>query len=130
MNAYAPTLNVGDILTRPKLQGLIEHCGVVIGHDAVLHNTPERGEHLTSVREFSASQPMQVRPTGINPQIVSARSYKILANPKRYDAVNRNCQHTVSEVVCGIAKSPLVLAAILIAIIATIIIGVNLIRNR
>jgi hypothetical protein len=130
MNAYAPLLNIGDVLTRPKLQGLIEHCGVVVGRDTVLHNTPERGEHLTSVREFSANQPVQVKRTNADPITIQSRSHKILGNPKHYDAVNRNCQHTVSEVLYGIAKSPLAIIGVLIAIGVLIFVGIYLIRNR
>jgi len=110
-----PTINIGDILTRPKALGFIEHFGVAVARNMVLQNTPEKGEHLTTYDGFSAGKPVTVHKTGANPMSVQARSQQILANPKKYDAIRRNCQHTVYEVICGIAKSPLVVAALVVA---------------
>lgn len=113
MNYYQPSLNIGDLLIRPKVLGLIDHFGVVIAHDRVLQNTPERGEHVTTVNEFSAGQKITVRSTGANPSSVLARAREILAYPQKYHLINRNCQHTANEVANGEAKSPMLFLAIL-----------------
>src|SRR4029077_2949370 len=101
-----PALNIGDVLIRPKIAGFVDHVGIVVGAGLVLHNTPQNGEHIGTTQEFSAGQPVTVKQTGANPDAVVARAQQILANPKRYDAVFRNCQHTVTQTLFGIAKSP------------------------
>ena len=114
------TLGIGDLLMRPKFPG-IEHKGVVVGHNLVCHNTPERGEHVSTVKEFAAGQPVRVQRTGANPSDVLTRTNKVLANPKRYDAVHRNCEHTVLEIVCGVAKSPFVLTVICLLVLGGVL---------
>jgi hypothetical protein len=107
MNQYY-SLTIGDLISRPKALGLVEHFGVVIGPDAVLQNTPERGEHLTSFVEFAAGQRIRKWSTSANPMSVVARARQILARPREYNAVNRNCQHTAHEAADGRAKSPII----------------------
>jgi len=96
---------VGDVLTRPKALGIATHFGVVIAPNAVLQNTPERGEHLTTVQDFSAGKPITVHRTGVHPSIVVARAHNALANPQKYDLIQNNCEHTTTKIVQGIAKS-------------------------
>ena len=117
------TINIGDLLTRPKFFGFVklEHKGVVVAPNTVLHNTPEKGEHLATLHEFSSGEPVKVHRTGANPSSVIARSQKVLANPKKYDAVSRNCEHTAYEIICGIAKSPLVIMGVIIIATATLV---------
>jgi hypothetical protein len=98
-------LNVGDVLLRRKLLGFW-HPGVAVGPDAVFHNTPERGEHLSSVAQFAAGESIEVRPTGADPRSVIARARDALSRPRRYNLATRNCEHTVSEILWGFAKSP------------------------
>ena len=124
-----PHLNIGDVLTRPKCLGIIEHCGVLVGHDTVLHNTPGKGEHLATVREFSGGAPVKVRRTGANPSGVWARCQKILSAPKAYDPLERNCEHTTNEVAHGEAKSPQIVGVALL-VIALIGGGFLLARSR
>ena len=50
----------GDILSRRK--GVVMHRGVALGNGQVLHNTPSRGEHISSVEEFRAGQRLHVEP--------------------------------------------------------------------
>ena len=100
-------LKIGDILSRLKFPG-VRHVGVVVGPDAVCHNTPERGEHVSTIAEFTAGQEITVKHSGINPMIIIANARRILANPKRYDAAVRNCEHTVSDMLHGVAESPAV----------------------
>lgn len=130
MNQYYPTINIGDILTKRKLLGIIEHYGVVIGRNTVLQNTPERGEHAVTIDEFAKGQAIQVKPTGVDPSVVSARGQEILANPKRYHPAKRNCQHTAFEAISGEAKSPTATLALFVVAIAAIIAAVISLRKR
>lgn len=116
---YTPT--VGDLLMRPKALGIVEHVGIIVGADAVYHNTPERGEHVSSVAEFAAGKPVNAVATGVEPASVLNRVQGALSRPKKYCPVTRNCEHSVSEVLLGIAKSPQLLGIIVpLAIIAII----------
>jgi len=110
----AVRINVGDILTRPKFPG-VDHMGVFAGNNLVCHNTPDKGEHISTVQEFADGQPMKVQRTGADASKTIPRINQRLANPKRYDLFRRNCQHTANEIVYGVAKSPIV-AAILFAL--------------
>jgi hypothetical protein len=113
MNHNYLNIGIGDLLFRPKL-GFIDHVGVGIGLNKVLHNLPGKGEHVSTIAEFGSGQPITVRPTGADPVAVAARARRSLANPKRYHLLFRNCQHTVSEILYGVAKSPLAIAALVL----------------
>jgi hypothetical protein len=117
---YNFAIGIGDVLARPKFFGLVQHLGVLVGYNLVLTNTPERGEHIATLHEFSANEQITVHRTGADPSTVVARARGILARPKRYDPVLRNCQHTVNEIVKGVAESPLVRCAGLLGLIGLI----------
>lgn len=100
---YLP--QVGDMLFRPKMNGFIEHEGIVVGPDLVLDNTPEKGEHLGTITEFAAGEKVRVQRTNANQSDVMRRAQQVLSRRKNYNAAFRNCQHTVSEVLTGTAQS-------------------------
>ena len=99
-------LRIGDKLVQQKMGGLWQHVGVVIGPDCVLHNTLEKGEHSTTVTDFSGGKPFQVVETDADPVTVVTRARKILANPQTYGVFTRNCEDTVYEVLIGKPVSP------------------------
>jgi len=111
------SLAIGDFLTRPKALGFIEHVGVYLGSNAVATNTPEKGEHVTTLQEFASGQPVKVQRTNANPVAVTVNAQKILSNPKRYDLFARNCEHTAHEIIHGIAKSPMLAVLGILALI-------------
>jgi hypothetical protein len=103
---YPSILGIGDVLMRPKCFGFVQHRGVFLGGNAVITNTPDRGEHLATVDEFSAGERITPHRSGANPLDVLARGQRILAHPRKYDPIFRNCEHTASELTDGKAKSP------------------------
>ncbi len=103
---HTPIIGIGDVLMRPKFFGLVQHRGVFVGGNAVLTNTPGKGEHLVTVDEFSAGERITPHRSGANPLDVLARGRRILANPRKYDPILRNCEHTTTELTDGKAKSP------------------------
>lgn len=113
---YNHVLTIGDLLSRPKLLGLMEHYGVVVGPNAIFHNTPQKGEHVSPMADFAAGEKVKVRRTGADPWGVIARLRKALARPQKYDLATRNCEHTVTEVLSGIPKSPTFVVVALIAV--------------
>ncbi len=81
------------------------HKGVALGDGRILHNTPFKGEHVCSESEFRAGRRLYVeRREGGTPEIIRSRIY---ATEKRnYNLLTNNCEHTVSRVMDGQAKSP------------------------
>jgi hypothetical protein len=128
MNNHTSSLSIGDLLTRPKTIGIVAHVGIVVGPDTVLHNTPEKGEHLATVRDFANGYPVRVYSTGANGMTVQSRCRTTIAKRRKYHALLRNCEHTAYEVLCGIAKSPQVLAALTFGVI--ILLAFIVLRRR
>lgn len=116
------TPTIGDLLVRPKAFGIFSHFGVLVGPNTVLQNTPDKGEHLATVREFAAGKPVTVLPTGINWSQVAVRVRRVLANPKAYNPFSRNCEHTATEVVRGSSTSPQLLLFAALAVVLLLII--------
>ena len=117
---YTPS--IGDLLVRPKAFGIVKHVGVLVAHNTVLQNTPEKGEHLTTMAEFAAGAPVTVLPTGAHPSHVMARARQILARAKAYNPLARNCEHTATEAVRGVAKSPQLLFFAAFAVIIALLV--------
>lgn len=102
-------LKPGDVLRRWKSG--VWHLGIYMGEGQVLHNTPGRGpgERLASLGSFAASQEMQVaRGNPKQRHEVMRRASAILAHPRSYSYVWRNCEHTAYEVMEGLPRSPTV----------------------
>ena len=97
----------GDIVSRRK--GLVMHKGVALGDGRVLHNTPFRGEHVCTESEFRDGKRMYVeRREGGTPNAIRARIYDAEneSGNRKYNLLTNNCEHTVSRVTDGKAKSP------------------------
>lgn len=95
----------GDFLKRDK--GLHDHVGVAWFDGRVLHNSPFRGEHLSSIEEFAAGRPVRVRPTAaVRREHVLANGMKVLRAPRGYHLWRNNCEHTAHYVVHGRPSSP------------------------
>lgn len=104
-------LKSGDIVRRRK--GWVWHWGVYLGSDRVLHNTPEKGEHVSSLEDFAAEKPVErfsVRE--IDRSAILARAATVAANPKEYSYLWRNCEHTVLSMYQNEERSPTVEAAV------------------
>jgi hypothetical protein len=118
-------LNPGDLLLRPKCLGIIQHEGVVVGPNAVLHNTPDKGEHVSTVDEFADGKPVQVRPTATASAVIRSRANQLLCRPRPYDPFGRNCQHTASELVSGRASSAWVQVLTILLVVAAAALAIS-----
>lgn len=100
---YDFNLIPGDVVRRRK--GAVWHWGVCI-QEGIVHNTPEKGEHISSLAEFADVQQIEVfRPHDINRHEIISRAYEIVNNPSDYQYLWRNCEHTVTEIIKGEAMS-------------------------
>ncbi|MEX0899280.1 MAG: lecithin retinol acyltransferase family protein [Gammaproteobacteria bacterium] len=100
-------LQAGDLIRRRK--GLVWHWGVYLGPGRVLHNTPVRGEHVSTMEAYADGETVERfsvqdsdRPT------ILARAANIAANPKQYSYLWRNCEHTVVSLYSNEERSPTV----------------------
>jgi hypothetical protein len=84
--------------------GLVHHVGILRPDGLVVHNTPARGEHISSMPEFAEGAPIH------DGGVIPAAHLPILRNnlriasrqPRQYDAINNNCEHFVTKLL-GIA---------------------------
>ena len=104
MTYYLP----GDILSRRK--GLVQHKGIALDDGRVLHNVPGRGEHVSSLREFSAGRRVRAQRLSVAQRqraLRAARSHAYAQDDGRgYHLLRNNCEHTVNRLSMGEARSP------------------------
>lgn len=94
----------GDMLSRRK--GLVMHRGIALGDGRVLHNTPFKGEHISSEAEFRAGQRMYVTRLDRNVRERALRHVESDAAGRPYSLVTNNCEHTVSRAIGAVPESP------------------------
>jgi hypothetical protein len=96
-------LRPGDVVARRK--GPVMHKGVVMPDGRILHNTPGRGEHLSTLEAFAAGK----RVHRVRRACDASRARAYDATPRRdrgYNLFTYNCEHTASRVVHGREESP------------------------
>ncbi|MDO6542798.1 hypothetical protein [Photobacterium sanguinicancri] len=129
------TLNLTSVteLYRKKASGMVAHAGLLLeftcGRQAVLHNTPERGAHLSSFVQFSENQNVNITKQYFSElDIMKQRIVSILSKKNKYSVFD-NCEHLASEVITGIAKSPQLQATIAGTAIGTAL-GCSIANNK
>lgn len=98
-------LTIGTIIARTKA-GVAEHIGVITAHNLVLHNTPDRGEHESTVAEFAAGQIITIRGRVRDVMAFVNRVWRRRQNLRAYDLVSNNCEHTISALTADEPSSP------------------------
>ena len=114
------SLPVGSILSRPK-DGIVQHWGVVSGPDLVFHNTPEHGEHETTVGEFAAGHPITIKCRVRDLEAFGRRVWLRRTNPLPYHFLTNNCEHTLSALIGRPRTSPQAAGWVGIAAAATLV---------
>ena len=114
--SYAPLLM--SVIARPKINGGGEHWGVLMPGNLVAHNTPERGEHVSTLLEFAPDGKFRVV-RHVLPEHYHASMHRIqmaLQSPSTYHATKNNCQSFANRVTGEQARSPTVQAIGLVAL--------------
>ena len=93
----------GDIVSRRK--GPVMHRGIVLDDDRVLHNTPFKGEHVSTFESFCRGKPARVRHLDADGRD-SALWYASARRERAYNPFTNNCEHTVTRAAGGAARSP------------------------
>lgn len=123
MNIYSGFISdaqIGDIVSVQK--GPFTHVGVVVSN-GILQNSPGSHERVVSRQEFAGGQTISIQRTNVPVGLILQRAAKILANPKNYDTLFRNCEHTVNEVVNGSPESPQVGLAVVGVLLGAALVG-------
>src|SRR5574337_1014473 len=100
MTRYLP----GDIVSRRK--GFVMHRGIALGDGRVLHNTPFKGEHISSEAEFSAGRRMYVTRLDREARQRALRHADDGALQRKYSLFDNNCEHTVTRAIGAEVESP------------------------
>lgn len=100
----------GDIVLRRK--GPVMHQGIALGDDRVLHNTPRRGEHISSMEDFRRGKTVRARRLDQTQRARALRhaGHAAEGNARRYNLFRNNCEHTVTRATTGEATSRQLLA--------------------
>ena len=106
----------GDIVSRRK--GLVMHRGIVVDDDCVFHNTPSKGEHISSLSEFQKSKRMYVHSMNIDER-EAILNFPHHQDARKYNLFTNNCEHTVSRSIDGRAKSPQLVSFLVSGAVAT-----------
>jgi len=86
--------------------GIIRHVGISTGYGTVIHSSRRYGEvRETSERQFSQGSPICTIPyeTELSGTEIVARARRKIG--QRYGLLTRNCEHFVSWVISGNARS-------------------------
>lgn len=96
------------IISRPKLNGLGEHWGVLMPNRLVAHNTAEKNVHLVTYEEFAAGRTVKVVREISQSQWVTTnwRLQQELMNQRRYDLINNNCEIFAARITGQPEESP------------------------
>ena len=100
----------GDIVLRRK--GPVMHQGIALDDGRVLHNTPRRGEHVSSMEDFRRGKALRARRLEESQRARALHHAHEAAEGKaqRYHLFKNNCEHTVTRATTGEPRSPQLLA--------------------
>lgn len=89
-----------------RRKGIVMHRGIALGDGRVLHNTPFKGEHISSEEDFSAGQRLYVTRMDRAARQRALLHAETDSHGRRYSLLGNNCEHTVSRAIGGEPESP------------------------
>lgn len=95
-------LSIGDTLYRRK--GIVEHVGLLIRPDQVLHNSPDGNVQISSFLEYSEGKNVKVVSNSLAPHEklrLLNEAEKMLNQAQTYGVITFNCEHLVSLIQSG-----------------------------
>lgn len=110
---------LGDLLYRSK--GFVQHAGVYIGEERVLHNGPDGGVEVVSYNTYSQGKTVNVVSSDQhNICELKQRLQQITQGDTRYQWFSNNCEHIANFMISGRKYSPQIQASAIGAIIGAI----------
>lgn len=105
-------LKIGYLLYRTK--GLVEHAGVYLGNNTVLHNSPTGDVEIVEYEEYAQGKEVKVIITdNTNLALLKVRLSDIFQQDHSYSAASNNCEHIANFLVQGRKYSPQLRAAVI-----------------
>ncbi len=105
-------LKSGDLLHRSK--GIVQHAGVYLGNELVLHNQPGKGANITSYHDYAEGKEVNVTSAyGADIQQIASRLKDIIENDNQYQFLTNNCEHIAYHLIHGKKLSPQLQGAML-----------------
>jgi cell wall-associated NlpC family hydrolase len=93
-------LKSGDLLHRNK--GIVQHAGVYLGNEQVLHNQPEKGVVITGYSEYAEGKDVKITSiSDTDKPLLARRLREILENNSRYKLLTNNCEHIANYLISG-----------------------------
>ena len=104
-------LKSGDLLHRSK--GIVQHAGVYLGNEMVLHNQPEKGVVITSYSEYAEGKDVKITSiSDTDKKLLVSRLHETFDSDCRYQLLANNCEHVANYLISGRKMSPQIQAAI------------------
>ena len=91
-------LNIGDAMYRSKQ--IFEHKGNYFGQGMVIHNSPDTGTTLCSIKEYSNDKPIKVVASNLSisqQEQFQERACDALKQGKKYNVLTDNCEQLASQ---------------------------------
>lgn len=115
-------LTPGDVLYREK--GLVEHAGVYLGQERVIHNVPNGNTQITSLEDYSNGKTIKVISNNLTePQqkTLATNVEHYLSIDKNYNLLKFNCEHLATTLLDGAPSSKQIQGAALGALSALLL---------
>jgi hypothetical protein len=110
-----------SVISRLKA-GAWKHIGILLPDGRVVHCSPVRGEHVSSIEEFAMGHDIDIIEE-IPPRLRAATLIRVanaMQAPKNYHATTNNCEIFVNRMLDRGAVSPQLNGALIFAILALI----------
>lgn len=95
-------LNIGDILYRSK--GIVQHVGILIRENQVLHNSPDGNVQISCLSEYSQGKKVKVVSKSLDlleQKRLIDKAESLLLDAKQYGVITFNCEHLASMIQSG-----------------------------
>lgn len=107
----------GDVVSRRK--GVFMHRGIVLDDGSVLHNTPLRGRHVSSLDEFRKGK--TIYPSNHGYDLRAKTLENVSADQQhKYNPFTNNCEHLVTRATKNEKSSPQLRGWVLGAVCAAV----------
>lgn len=103
-------LKAGDLLYRTK--GIVEHSGVYIGNNEVLHNSPTNNTEIVKLSEFAEGKNVKVIYQLVkDKEELLARMKMLTSKETKYQWFANNCEQVSYLIIRGKKHSPQIVAS-------------------
>ncbi|MBL4826718.1 MAG: hypothetical protein JKY66_03230 [Spongiibacteraceae bacterium] len=109
-------IKAGFLLYRSKV--FVEHAGVYLGKDQVLHNSPTGDVEIISFAEYADGKTVKFIETGEHDYtVLTQRLTSMLQDSEQYHVSANNCEHIANMLIYGRRFSPQIQASLTGAIV-------------